>query len=183
MLFTFSTLVSSEIFVRSPEVCVNRFEQFVEHCFRFCFLAAAQRFSGAVTQVIAHQVAGDTAERFLDAGDLRDDVGTVAIFFDHFLEAANLAFDAAEAFEIRILKLRIDTDSFASFGAEGAGAIGAGNVLIHRMRGGSFGRHKYPLGLYIPLGPMACQMASESERSRSEKARRFNRVEKLKSLV
>ena len=40
---------------------------------------------GAVVEMIAHQVSGYAAQGFLDAGDLRDDVGTIAIVFDHFL--------------------------------------------------------------------------------------------------
>jgi hypothetical protein len=48
-------------------------------------------------EMIAHQVSGYAAERFLNAGYLRDDVGAVAVLFDHFLEAAHLAFDSTEA--------------------------------------------------------------------------------------
>ena len=82
-----------------------------------------------MVQVIAHQVAGDSAERFLDTGDLRDDVGAVAIVFDHLLQAANLAFDAAQALEVSGFQLRIDTDGFACFGADGAGAVCRCDVL------------------------------------------------------
>jgi hypothetical protein len=90
----------AEKFVRSAEVCVDRFQQFIEHCSGLRFLAAAQCFGGAVVKVIAHQIASDAAEGFLHAGDLRDDVGAVAIFFDHFLEAADLPFDSAKALEV-----------------------------------------------------------------------------------
>jgi hypothetical protein len=82
-----------------------------------------------MVQVIAHQVAGDSAERFLDTGDLRDDVGAVAIVFDHLLQAANLAFDAAQALEVSGFQLRIDTDGFACFGADGTGAVCRCDVL------------------------------------------------------
>ena len=59
-------------------------------------------------QVIAHQVACYTAEYFLDAGDLRDDVGAVAIVFDHFLQTADLAFNATKAIAIRLFEVGID---------------------------------------------------------------------------
>ena len=113
----------------SAQVSVDGFEEFVEHGFGLCFLAATQGFGGAVVEVIAHQVTSNSAERLLHAGDLSDDVGAVAIFFDHFLKAADLAFDAAEALQVGGFQFGIDGDGFARFGADGAGAVGARDVL------------------------------------------------------
>jgi hypothetical protein len=82
------------------QVCIDEFQEFVVHGFGLRFFGAAEGFGGAMVQVIAHQVAGDAAERFLDAGDLGDDVGAVAIVFNHFLQAADLAFDPPKAVAI-----------------------------------------------------------------------------------
>jgi hypothetical protein len=121
--------VSIDFALSLAEVRVDSFEQFVEHGFGFGFLSAAQSFGGAVVEVIAHEISGDAAQSFLDAGDLGDDVGAVAIFFDHFVEAANLAFDAAQALEVSGFQLRVDADCFARFGADSAGAVGGCDVL------------------------------------------------------
>jgi hypothetical protein len=141
----------------SAKVRVDGFQQLIEHCFGFGFLSATQRFGGAVMQVIAHEISCDASQSFLHAGDLGDDVGAVAIFFDHFLQAANLAFDAAQTLEVSGFQLRIDADGFAGFGADGAGAVGGRDVLESGV-GGNLGRHAYPLGLYIPLGAIGCQI-------------------------
>ncbi len=79
---------------------VDHFQEFVVHGFGFFFFVAAEGFCRAMVQVIAHQVSGYATEGFLDAGDLDDDVGAVAVVFDHFLKAADLAFDAAKAVAI-----------------------------------------------------------------------------------
>jgi hypothetical protein len=103
---------------------VDHFQQFVVHGFGLFFLVAAQGFGGAMVHMIAHQVSGHAAKRFLNAGDLRDDVGAIAIAFDHFLQAANLTFDATEAVAIGVFELRIDASSLAGFPIDGASAIG-----------------------------------------------------------
>ena len=56
---------------------------------------------------------------------LHDDVGTVAVVGDHFLQAADLAFNAAEAFLVAEFQLRVDGDCFVA-GADHASAIGGG---------------------------------------------------------
>jgi hypothetical protein len=66
--------------------------------------------------MVAHERAGDGAESLLDGGDLRDDVGAVAVVFDHAVEAANLAFDKTEAAEVRGFDPGVDANCFA-FGA------------------------------------------------------------------
>ena len=105
-------------------------------------------------QVIAHQVSGYAAQGFLDAGDLRDDVGAIAVVIDHFLEATDLAFDAAEAIAIGVLELRIDSCGFPGL-AGWAGAVvdsGVGQGLVFAVNGFSCRHCVYPLGLFIPLG-------------------------------
>ena len=111
-----------------------------------------------MVQVVAHQVSGYAAEGFLDAGDLRDDVGAVAIVFDHFLEAADLAFDAAEAVAIGVFQPGIDSNCLARFAGDCAGAVGGlrldGAFALKRL---CCWHHVYPLALFIPLDPILCQ--------------------------
>src|SRR5256885_9173335 len=64
-------------------------------------------------QVVLHQVAGDTPQRFLDGSNLGNDVGAIAVLLDHFLQAAHLALDAAEAVLIGLLQTGIDSHGFA----------------------------------------------------------------------
>jgi hypothetical protein len=106
------------------QVRIDEFQEFVVHGFGFRFFGAAEGLGGAVVQVVAHQVAGYAAKRFLDAGDLGDDVGAVAVVFDHFLQAANLAFDSAQAVAIGFFQLRMDGNGLSGFARNRAGAIG-----------------------------------------------------------
>ena len=102
---------------------VNQFQQLVIHRLSFLFLAAAQGFRGAMVQVIAHEVARHAAQRFLHAGDLRDDVRAVAVVFHHFLQAADLALDAAQAVAVRCFDFGIDANGLASATVAGAGGV------------------------------------------------------------
>jgi hypothetical protein len=143
-----------------PEVSVDHFEQLVVHRFGFFFFVAAHGFGGAVVQMIAHQVSGDAAKGFLDAGDLGDDVGAVAVVFDHFLEASDLAFDAAEAVAIGFLELRIDACGFAGFGgcAGAVGDSGVGEGLVFAVDGFSCWHLCIPpRAIYTP-GGYFCQI-------------------------
>src|SRR5882757_2028676 len=96
-------------------------------------------------QMIFHQIAGDPAQGFLCRRDLHDDVGAVAVFGDHFLQAADLAFNAAKAFLVAEFQLRVDGDCFMA-GADHAGAIGGG-----RMSSDFVGHSLIPSpGIYTP---------------------------------
>ncbi len=138
---------------------VDQFEQLVVHGFCFFFFPALQRFGRAMMQVILHQVARHAAQRFLHGSNLRDDVRAVAVFFHHFLQAADLALDAAQAVLIGFLQIGIDPDSFASAGRGIAGAIRRWSAPIRLARLPSnlrsHSRHDtlhpyiYPLSLYI----------------------------------
>lgn len=136
---------------------IDELEQFVVHGLGFFFLAALERFGGAVVQMIFHQIARDAPQRFLDRGDLHDDVGAVAIFVDHFLKAADLPFDAAQAFPIRFFQNRIYGNGLAPPGAAIASATG-GRIApdwILSTGSGRFGSHGYDtLHPYIPLPPI-----------------------------
>lgn len=51
-------------------------------------------------EMALHDLLAEAAEGLLDAGDLDEDVGAVAIFFDHFVQAADLALDPFEPLEV-----------------------------------------------------------------------------------
>ncbi len=55
------------------------------------------------------------AEGFAYGGDLDEDIGAVALLFDHLLEAADLTFDSLQAREIGASDIRIDRDRLARF--------------------------------------------------------------------
>ena len=66
-----------------------------------------------MVQVIPHQVARHAPQRFLHTGDLRNDVRAVAVLFHHFLQAANLPFDPAQAMTVSRFDFRINSDGLA----------------------------------------------------------------------
>lgn len=85
------------------QVGVNQSNQFVVHRGRSLGIAAADGLGGTVLEMILHQISGHAAQGFLHGGDLDDDVRAVAVILDHFLQAANLAFNSAEAFGVGFL--------------------------------------------------------------------------------
>jgi hypothetical protein len=103
---------------------VNQFKQFVVHGFRLHLFSALQRFGSAMVEVILHQVARHTAQGFLHGSHLRNDVGAIAVFFDHFLQAADLSLDAAQALPIRVFQFGVHARGFSRPGARFASAIG-----------------------------------------------------------
>ena len=149
---------------------VDQFEQLFVHGFGLFLLATSQSFGGAMVQMILHQIASDAAERFLDGGDLRDDVGAVAVFFDHFLQAADLAFDAAETLAIGFLEGGIYPGGFAPLGTRFTSAIRDGAVPFAGSRARS--------GLVCPNHPNTPQTYIYpyplSKSSPGEKLPRFN---------
>src|SRR6266852_3364908 len=74
-------------------------------------------------QVILHQVARHTTQRFLHGSHLRNDVRAVAVLFHHFLQAADLPLDTAEAVLIGLLQTGSDPDGLAPAGPGIAGTI------------------------------------------------------------
>src|SRR5438309_4626383 len=54
--------------------------------------------------------------------DLRQDIGAVAVLLDHLLQAAHLAFDAAQAMKVAGLGFRIDAERFTTLAVVGAAA-------------------------------------------------------------
>src|SRR5258708_3153386 len=119
---------------RSPEVRIDQTEQFVVHGVGFFFFGGAQRFGSAMMKMILHQIAGHSAQRFLHGGDLHDDVAAVAIVAYHFLQAAHLAFNAAETLLIALFERGVDRGGFIAW-ADDTGTLG--RVCV----GGCFGWH------------------------------------------
>jgi len=88
-------------------------------------------------QMISHQGLADGAKRLLHGRKLNENVGAVAVFFDHALKAANLAFDAAEAMKIRELDIGIDACRF----------LGASLRITSARRNSGLFHLIYPLGV------------------------------------
>ena len=91
---------------------VNRIEEFVVHDARVLG-TLRDRMCGAVMQVISKKRPRDTTQGLLHRGNLSNDVRTVAIFFNHLVETANLAFDSTQPFEVGGLNVRIDCNRLA----------------------------------------------------------------------
>jgi len=90
------SLLSASLFAFfSAEMGIDELQELVIHSFRFFFFSAPQCFRGAMLQMVAHQIPRDPSQRLLHRGDLGDDVGAIAILFDHLLESADLALDPA----------------------------------------------------------------------------------------
>ena len=90
---------------------VHEIDQLIVHSVRLD--AAGPDSAGrAVFQVVPHQLTADAAERFVDRGDLGENVGAVSILFDHLLKTAQLPLDATQALQVSRLHFRIDSDGF-----------------------------------------------------------------------
>src|SRR5438876_10200382 len=92
-----------------PAVPMHQVDQFVVHGlgFRRAGLDGVRR---TMLEVVPHQLAADGAQGFMDRGNLCEDVCTITVILDHFLEPAHLAFDSSKPFEVPRLELRVDRD-------------------------------------------------------------------------
>ncbi len=104
-----------------PAVRIQQLHQFVVHGLRL-FGTGHDRSCGAVLQVIAHQFAANRPQGLVHRGDLRHDVGAVAVVVDHFLEPAHLALDTTEALAIALLGIGVNGDRGAGTGIGGDAA-------------------------------------------------------------
>src|SRR5271168_2899579 len=125
-------------FGSSSQMRINQFQQFFIHSLRLLLLSAAQRLRRAMMQVVFHQIPRHPAQRFLHRSDLRDDVRTVAVFLDHFLQAAHLPLDAPQPLAVRFLQFRVDAGGLAP--VRGAFASAIGSRFIAPARSGAPGR-------------------------------------------
>lgn len=89
-------------------MCVHHFYELVIHRLRV-FVARSDRVGCAMFEVIAHELARHAPQRLVYRRHLREDVGTIAILFDHLLEAAHLPFDPPQSLEIAAFDVRVDT--------------------------------------------------------------------------
>ena len=81
--------------------------------------------------MIAHELTANRAQRLVYGRNLRHDVRAVAIFSDHPVNAANLALDAPQPFEIAIARMWIDGDRLALHALHGLLGLDVG---LHRRR-------------------------------------------------
>ena len=77
---------------------IDQVEQLVVHNSRLFWRAARDCLGRAMREVISHQRPPDRPQSFLCRRDLNHDVGAIAVFFDHLLNAADLPFDASKPF-------------------------------------------------------------------------------------
>jgi len=106
--------------------------------------ASADRPGRAVLQVVPHQLTADSAERFVDRGDLGQNVGAVSVLFDHLLKTAQLTLDAAQALQVSRLTFRIDSDGFPHRRrcvSNGASAFGSPFCRLYRFAALGSRRH------------------------------------------
>src|SRR5262245_40125874 len=64
-------------------------------------------------EVVPHQLAAHGSQRFLDGGDLDEDVRAITVLLDHLLQASHLALDAAQTLEVAVLDAGIDSHRLA----------------------------------------------------------------------
>ena len=84
-------------------------------------------------QVVAQQLPADAAQRLLHRCDLRDDLRAVAILFDHLLQAADLALDAAQPLEVRVLDFGVDRFRVPARRSLGGGGCLCASVAHDRL--------------------------------------------------
>ncbi len=100
----------------SAEMLVDDVEQFVVHRGGLLLRALPDRLRRAVVQMITHERASNSAQRFLHGCDLHDNLRAVAFFFHHPLEPPDLAFNAPQPLQIGGLQLGFDMNGFLSGG-------------------------------------------------------------------
>ena len=69
--------------------------------------SVCDRLTDAVAEVGVQEFQGDCLEGFGDGRDLGQDLDAIGVFVDHPLQTANLALDAAEPLEDRVLVVRV----------------------------------------------------------------------------
>jgi hypothetical protein len=98
-----------------PAMGVHEVHELIVHPVRLV-PAGVYRPGRAMLLVVPHQLAAHATKRFVDGGDLREDVGAVPVVIDHLLKSAHLTFDAAQSLEIPGLHIRVDCDCFSRAG-------------------------------------------------------------------
>src|SRR5215510_10874362 len=59
-------------------------------------------------EMVAHQLVGNGSQGLVDRRNLCEDVCTITVILDHFLEAPHLALDASQAFQVALLEIGVD---------------------------------------------------------------------------
>lgn len=89
-------------------MAINQIQELVVHGIRAVTALARERLPCAMMQVIPHELARHAPQRLLHGRDLHDNVGAIAILFDHLVQAADLPFDPAKPLQVGGLDRRID---------------------------------------------------------------------------
>src|SRR4029079_2113015 len=77
-------------------------------------IAGCERLGHTVRDVVLEHLRGDTLERRLDRGDLREHVDAVPVLLDHPLDAAHLALDPVQTLRERLLVLGVAVHQMTS---------------------------------------------------------------------
>src|SRR5215472_2626317 len=104
--------------------------------------------------MIAHQLAANGAQRFLNGRNLHEDVRAIALILDEPLQTPHLPLNAAEALQIRRLDFRVDSQRFAALrvcaaaaggGPDGHPTVSRGHKTSAKSKSGSFLLYPPPL--------------------------------------
>jgi hypothetical protein len=63
-------------------------------------------------QMVTQQILADAAQGLLNRGNLHQNIGAVAVFFHHFVEAADLPFNSPQAFQVRCFDVGLNSSRF-----------------------------------------------------------------------
>jgi hypothetical protein len=84
--------------------------------------ALPDRMRHAVLEMIAKESTANATQGLLYRRDLHEDVGTIAIGFDHLLQPAHLTLDATKAVQVLSLEVFVNGDGLAASGVQSASA-------------------------------------------------------------
>jgi hypothetical protein len=112
----------------SSKVPVHEVDQLIVHWLRF-IRTGLDRSGSAMFQVVPHELAANTSQRFLHGRNLGQDVGAVTVLVDHLLQPAHLALYATEAFQVAVPYAGIDRNGLAAAGVMHRAPAGVNVVL------------------------------------------------------
>src|SRR5438309_1836103 len=90
-----------------PGEAMHGLEQLLALLVRFGLVPGSQGSCHAVLDVVVQYAEGEAVERGRNGAQLREDVDAVAVFLEHPLDAAHLAFDPVQALDEGVLVLGI----------------------------------------------------------------------------
>lgn len=78
-------------------IAIEEFNQFIEFLFLLRLIAALDRIDNTMIRVVFEDLTFNFVERSLDRTDLRQNIDTIALIFDHTRNAPHLPLDARQA--------------------------------------------------------------------------------------